>query len=184
MPARISCLLLALCTSLAMAADGLKSGPPVGEELPGTFEPVNITGPDAGQKTCIFCEYGEKPVAMVFAREVSPGLTRLTKRLDAATAQHKTAGLASCVILLSDDQGLVKQVKELAAKEKIEQTILRTYKPEGPKGYGIAKDADVTLVLFLDRVVKATHAFKKGTLQDKDIDTIVGDLAKILPANK
>src|ERR1700722_8689536 len=95
-------LVVFLLAGMTAAADALKSGPPVGEELPGTFEPVNVTGPDAGQKTCIFCEYGEKPVAMVFAREVSAGLTRLTRRLDTATAQHKAAGLASTVILLSD----------------------------------------------------------------------------------
>jgi len=179
-----SCLVILWLASLAAAADAIKSGPPVGEELPGTFEPVNITGPDAGQKTCIFCEYGEKPVAMVFAREVSAGLTRLTRRLDAATAQHKAAGLASCVILLSDEQGLAKQLKELAGKEKIEHTILRTYKPEGPKGYGLAREADIIVVLFTDRVVKATHAFQKGALQDKDIDAIVAELGRILPAKK
>src|SRR5262245_38360572 len=80
-----SCLLIALLVGIAGAADAPKSGPTVGQELPGTFEPVNVTGPDAGQKTCIFCEYEEKPVAMVFAREVSDPLIRLTRRLDAAT---------------------------------------------------------------------------------------------------
>jgi hypothetical protein len=177
-------LAIALAAGLAAAADGLKSGPPVGEELPGTFEPLNITGRDAGEKTCILCEYGESPVAMVFAREVSEPVTRLIKRLDAATAQHKADSLASTVIFLSAEEGLVKQVKALAEKEKVRHTLLRSFKPEGPKNYDIAKDADVTVLLFLDRVVKANHAFKKGELQDKGIDAVVADIAKVLPIKK
>jgi hypothetical protein len=30
--------------------------------------------------------------------------------------------------------------------------------------------------------VKANYAFKKGELKEKDIEAIVGDLSKILPA--
>jgi hypothetical protein len=175
---------VALLAGVAMAADGLQSGPPVGEELPGTFQPVNITGPDAGSKTCIFCEYGESPVAMVFARTMSEPLTRLTKRLDAATAKEKENSLASCVIFLSSEEGLPKQIKQLAEREKIQHTILRTFKPEGPKDYNLAKNADVIVVLFTDRVVKARHGFARGDLKEKDIDAIVSDLARILPAKK
>lgn len=174
----------ALLAGVVMADDALKSGPQAGTELPETFEPVNINGPRAGEKTCIFCEYGENPVAMVFAREVGAPLNRLIKRLDATTAQHKPAGLASCVVFLSSDQALAKNVKQLADKEKIQHTILRTYKPEGPKGYNVAKDADITVVLFTDRLVKINRAFRKGELDDKAIDAIVADVAKILPEKK
>jgi hypothetical protein len=179
-----SCLAFVLLAGIAAAADAPRSGPPVGEELPGTFEPVYLTGPDAGRKTCVLCEYGESPVVMVFAREVSAPLTTLIKRLDAVTAQHKGSSLASTVIFLSNEEALAKQAKQVADKEKIEHTVLRTYKPEGPKGYGVAKDVDITVVLFIDRVVKANHSFKGGELKDKDIDSILGDIAKILPSKK
>jgi hypothetical protein len=181
---RSACLAVLLLAGAAAAADVLQSGPPVGEELPGTFEPLNVTGPDAGQKTCIFCEYGESPVAMVFARGVSEPLTRLTRRLDAATAKHKASGLASCVIFLANEEGLPRQIKQVADREKLQHTILRTFRPEGPKGYNLARDADVTVVLFTDRVVKARHAFRKGELKDRDIDAILADVARILPAKK
>lgn len=183
-PALRSCLLAVLLVNLAAAAEALKSGPQVGAELQKTFEPVNLTGPDAGEKTCILCEYGESPVVMVFAREVNEPLTRLIKRLDAATAEHKARGVASCVILLSNEPGPAKLLKQFAAREKIQHTILRTYPAEGPKGYNVAKEADVTAILFLDRIVKANHGFKAGELQDKGIDAIVADIAKILPLKK
>ena len=40
---------------------------------------------------------------------------------------------------------------------------------------------EVTVVLYTKRTVKANHTFKKGELNDKAIDAIVADLAKILP---
>jgi len=35
------------------AGGGLKSGPQVGEEVPGAFFPLNITGKQAGQEYCL-----------------------------------------------------------------------------------------------------------------------------------
>ena len=37
---------------------------------------------------------------------------------------------------------------------------------------------------FAQGVVKAKHVFSKGELKDRDIDTILADLAKILPGKK
>jgi hypothetical protein len=182
--ALLTCLAVVLPTVTGAAAERVKSGPQVGEELPGTFKPRNVTGPDAGQLTCIFCEYGESPVAMVFARTPSAPLTRLLKRLDAETARHKAAGLASCVIFLSADEALPGQLQQLAEREKVQHTILRTFKPEGPQDYKLDPKADVTVVLFLDRVVKGNYAFAKGEMKDQDIAAIAAELAKMLPVKK
>jgi hypothetical protein len=51
----------------------------------------------------------------------------------------------------------------------------------GPQAYKVAKDADVTVVLYTDHKVKANYVFAKGELKDKDIDRIVAGLSKILP---
>jgi hypothetical protein len=174
-------LLIAVLGNAGIAAEHLKSGPPIGEELPGTFEPVNITGPDAGDKSCIFCEYEARPVVLVFARDTSERLTILLRRLNAATDKHQAARLASSIIWLTTDADLPKRVRAIAEKERIQHTTLRTYKPEGPKGYSVAKEADITVILFTDRVVKARHAFRKGELSDKEIDAVLADIAKILP---
>jgi hypothetical protein len=42
-----------LAVTGAMAGDTLKSGPPVGKNIPGPFHPLNITGGQAGQKHCL-----------------------------------------------------------------------------------------------------------------------------------
>ncbi len=118
---------------------------------------------------------------MIFAREVSDPLTSLVKKIDAATAKHSDCSMGSFVVFLSDDEGLDKKLKDLAKKDKIDHTVLSIDNPAGPRGYGIAKDADVTVVLYTNRTVKANYAFKKGELKDADIDKIVGDVSKILP---
>ena len=35
-----------------IAAEGLKSGPQVGQSIPGPFNPLNVTGSAAGRKVC------------------------------------------------------------------------------------------------------------------------------------
>ncbi len=179
-----ACLALLLVVTVLAAENVRESGPKVGEELPGTFVPLNVTGPDAGKTTCIFCEYDDRPVAMVFARGTSEPLTHLIKRLDSATAKHKPSGLGSFVVFLSSEEGLGKQLKQLAEQEKLGHTVLRTFKPEGPKGYNVSKEAEVTVILYTDRVVKAKHVFGKGELKEKDVDAILADLPRILPAKK
>lgn len=46
-------LVLAFLAGSTTAADPLKSGPKVGDEIPGSFYPLNITGADAGKKRCL-----------------------------------------------------------------------------------------------------------------------------------
>jgi len=52
----------------------------------------------------------------------------------------------------------------------------------GPDGYGLAAEADVTVILYTKRVVKANYAFKKGKMTTDDVTRILGDLSKIVPA--
>ena len=172
-----------LVTFVQAAEEALKSGPQVGQTLPNSFDAVNVTGPDVGEKCCIFCEYGDMPVAMVFAREPSTEVVQLMKKLDAAAKKHGEA-MRSTAIFLTDDKKVPEKLKEVAGKEKLENTIVRTFEADGPKNYNMAKDADVTVLLFTDRVVKANHAFRKGKLQEKEIDAVVADVAKIVPAGK
>lgn len=66
----------------------------------------------------------------------------------------------------------------------IEQTVLSIDNPAGPKAYNVSKDADVTVVLYVDRKVKANHAFKKGELTDKDIEKFVSEVPMIVNDQK
>jgi len=183
--AAVLCVALALVIGNAYAEKGqaIKSGPQVGQKLAGPFHPLNINGDKAGEKNCLYCSNGDHPVAMIFAREVTPAVETLIKKIDAATAKNKDAEMGSFVVFLSDDEGLAKQLKSMAEKDKIQKTILSIDNPAGPKGYNVNKDADVTVVLYVNRTAKANHTFKKGQLNDKAIDKIVSDVSKIVPGS-
>lgn len=168
-----------LLVAAVVASEGLMSGPQVGQKVPGPFEPMNVTGSSAGQKHCLFCENGSNPVAMIFAREASEPVVTLIKKIDAATAQHQDQKMGSFVVFLTDRDGLDKDLKELAEREQIKHTVLSIDKPEGPTKYKVAPNADVTVVLYTDRTVKANHAFAKGELTEAKIDQILSDLPKI-----
>ena len=179
-PKALATVLVLTAAGFALGAD-LKSGPQVNETLAGPFHPLNITGSNAGKKHCLYCENGSNPVAMVFAREVNEPLAKLIKKLDQATAKNSGNGMGSFVVFCSDDEALEKELKKLAKDQGIEQTVLSIDSPAGPEGYNVAKDADVTVVLYVNTTVKANHTFKKGQLKEKDIDRVVADVSKILP---
>jgi hypothetical protein len=88
------------------------------------------------------------------------------------------------VVFLCDKEGLNKELKELADKEKLEHIVLSIDNPAGPQEYKICKDADVTVLLYTKHIVKSNYAFKKGEMKDPDIESIVKDVPKILPEKK
>jgi hypothetical protein len=156
------------------------SGPQVGEELAGPFHPLNVNGKSAGKKNCLYCENGSNPVAMVFARECSPELTKLIKKLDACCEKHTDAKMGSFVVFCSNAEGLEDKLKGVAKDADLKKVVLSIDNPAGPDKYNVSRDADVTVVLYTNRTVKANFAFKKGELKDKDVDTSLTSVPKIL----
>jgi glycerophosphoryl diester phosphodiesterase len=114
---------------------------------------------------------------MIFTRKTSDALTSLVKKID--TQSNKK--LNSFVVFLSDDEGLGDTLKDWAEKEGIKRTVITIDNVAGPKAYNVAKDAEVTVVLYNQRKVEANHAFKAGELNAKGIDAVIADLPKILP---
>jgi hypothetical protein len=171
---------LVVVAGTSLGQDAIKSGPQVGQKVPGPFHPVNVTGKFAGEKHCLYCENGTSPVAMIFAREVSPGLTQLIKKIDDATGKNRKARMGSFVVFLSDNEKLTDQLKSLAERESIKNTVLSIDNPAGPQKYNVSKDADVTVVLYDDHTVRANHAYTRGQLDAKAVDQIISELPKIL----
>ena len=176
---RSAAVALVLFVGSAFGAEPVKSGPQVGEKVPGPFHPLNINGSMAGKKHCLFCENGSNPVAMIFARNVDSNLVDLIKKIEDATAKNADAKMGSFVVFLSDDKDMEAKLKETAEKAGLKKCVLSLDNPAGPKGYGVAEKADVTVVLYKDREVKANYSFGKGELKSTDVDAIVKDVSKI-----
>lgn len=176
-----SVVVVLLVATVLLAADTIKSGPQVGQDVPGPFHPLNINGENANEKHCLFCQFGEGPVAMIFAREATPAVNKLAQQIEAVASKNKE--LSACVIFCNDEADLPKKLKEAAAKANLKKVILAIDNPAGPDGYGVAKTAEVTVLLYTDRKVVTNFAFRKGELDDKQIDLVISGLSKILPKN-
>jgi hypothetical protein len=121
-------------------------------------------------------------VVTVFAREITDNLASLVRKIDEQVGEHKDEQLSSFIVLLTDDPDTVEsKLKELAEKHKIDDVPLTVFDGEaGPPSYKISKDADVTVLLWRRTEVKVNHAFAKGELDEKAVDKVVADVAKIL----
>jgi hypothetical protein len=163
------------------AGEALKSGPQVGEVArPKPFFPLNLNGPTPDEKQCLVCRNGNNPVAMIFAREPSEQLVSLISKLDAETVKNKDKKMGSFAIFCNDADGLDGKLKGVAKNQKLQAFVLAIDNPTGPEPYKIAKDADVTVVLYNKSKVIANYAFKKGELKASDVEKIVADVSKIV----
>lgn len=170
--------------TLAVAAE-IKSGPQAGEAVPGPFHPLNVNGDTPGKKTCLFCKYGDSPVAMVFARNPEcEGTKKLIKKLEEVAAANSKADMGAFVVFLSDDDKTEGKLKKMAEDAKLKSVTLAVDNPAGPKDYNVAKEADITVVMYTEKMVKVNKSFAAGKITDKDIDAIAADVRKILPEKK
>lgn len=166
--------------AVAFAAD-IKSGPQTGEKVPGPFHPLNINGEDAGKKACLYCKAGDDPAVAIFARSADDAaLQKLIAALETAVEKNSKASLNGYVVFCSDSDKLEGKLKELAEKAKLKNVVLAIESAEGPEKYGISKDADVTVLIYKERVVTANYTFGKGKLTEKDVEKVNADIAKLV----
>ena len=90
--------------------------------------------------------------------------------------------MAGFVVLLTEDPDAAEsQLKAFAAKHEIKNVPLTIFDGSaGPESYKIAKDADVTVNLWVSLKSKANYAFAKGKLNKDSIKAIIADTSKIL----
>jgi hypothetical protein len=121
-------------------------------------------------------------VVNIFAREITDNLTSLVRQIDEKIGANSDKKMAGFVVLLTDDPDAAEaRLKKLAEKNKIEHTPLTVYDGvAGPESYAIAKEADVTVMMWVDGEVKVNRVYMKGKLDRPAIAAIVKDTAKIL----
>lgn len=177
---------VALFVSGAQAAE-LKSGPQAGEEV-GAFEVVKVAGNaedgvKEGDKLCYRCKLGSRPVVMIFARKPDANLAKLVGQLDKVVADNGEKKMASFVNLIGTDAehgkaAAAKLVKDSKASNIA--VVVPADQPNGPAEYKISADADVTVLIYKEGVVKANHALPAGGLTDAVVKKIVADTNAIL----
>jgi hypothetical protein len=178
----LAAAVVAILGGVVVAAD-LKSGPQAGDKVPGAFHPYNVNGENAGKSACLYCRAGDSPVVAVFARTGDDAMThKLLKAIDAETAKNAKAEMFSFAVFSGNKTTLEPQLKDAAKKTELKTLVLAIDDPEDPipAKYNLNKDADVTVILYVDRIVKANYSFAKGKMTDKDIEAVVKDVSKIV----
>jgi hypothetical protein len=176
----VAAVLAAALGGAAVAAD-LKSGPQPGAKVPGPFKPFNVNGEDAGNKACLYCKAGDSPTVAVFARNPDdPALHQLVAALEEATAKYAKAELNAFVVFCSADEKLADKLKAWAEKAKLKNVILSIDAADGPDKYEISRDAEVTVLLYKDRVVAANHSLGKGKLTAAHAEKIAAEVANLV----
>ena len=188
MKAMITLSLAALLLGVAtVGAAELKSGLQPGDLVP-AFDvekcggAVN-DGKEVGANFCYRCMLGNKPVVMVFARKADKSLASLVKELDKQVSKNADQKLSSFVNLIGADQADLKaQAKDFAAKNQVENVALVVPhdNENGPAEFNISPSAEVTVTIYRNGKVAASHAVGPGELDDAEIKHIIADTSKIL----
>lgn len=168
-----------LLAGLTVAWAGeVKSGPQVGA-APLPFHPLNILNADNsaanGTENCLVCQYGSKPVALVFARCCDCAATaELAKKLDAEVAKVGKSKMAAAIVFLSDDGEMKEKLREFVKKNELSNISVAVMPAKGPSGYSLSDKAGTTVILYKNRKVVANHAFE--SLCNDCVSKVVADL--------
>ena len=182
-------LIVMLASAVTVNADEakkmLKSGPQKGDSI-GAFYVTKLCGAESdgvkeGKNLCYRCRNGAKPQVMVFTRSTDPKVAELVSKLDKAIVKHEDAKLRAFVNVMGDSkEDVTASAKKFAAKSGAKNIpfVLPNEYENGPDNYGINAKAEVTVVMAVNKGVKASHAFAKA--DDLNVDAVIADLAKIV----
>jgi hypothetical protein len=173
-----SAFLLVLSPSI-MQADPCVSGVQPGQKI-GPYSFLVATGPQRGQQTCYVCETAEKPAVVVFARKLTEPLGKLLVKCDDwALAQPKDSARTWATILgektVSLDD-LAKWAKQTGLKS-IPVGVFDD--PIGPPSFKLNEEAEVTVLLWVNRKVVANFAFRGNELNDEAIKKVAEAMKKL-----
>ena len=169
-----------LFVSFVFAADNpCISGTAVGGK-PGPYTFHVATGPERGQLTCYICATEERPAVIVFARSMTEPLAKLVKGLDKAKADHKEFR-AWATFLSNDQTSLDPKLVDWGKKHAIRDVPLGVFEDVGgPPTYKLARDADVTVLLYVRHKVVSNFAFRSGELTEARVEGVLKELPKIV----
>jgi hypothetical protein len=181
---------LVLAAASSFAADEDKVGTAPGNLLPGPFHPYNVTGERKGKHHCLVCQYGLKPVVLIFTREAPEAmkpLTKLVKDLDEAIGADPSASLRGFVVFVSDDKdraALDKKLSSWADEAKLMNVVVCRDEPGALAGYDLDKEAEATVIVYDKLRVAKKHTFGKDKLTDNDVRTIVSEAKSLVEKKK
>ena len=113
----------------------------------------------------------------------------MVKQLDglvASAADNKATQKAFLVLLTDDPEDATDELEALAKKHGIKNVPLTFYDGIlGPGGYRIARNAEVTVMMWKDDTVRINRAFGRGAFDDRASKALVAQAKEFLgPKNQ
>jgi len=173
--------LVVLMIAVASAGEPCKSGLQP-KQRPGPYSALVAVGPQRGQQHCYICEAADKPIMIVFARNLSDPLGKLVHKMDKLLAEHKAAEFQGWVTFLHDDTAVFDpQVVQWGKQHATGSVPMAIFEDTvGPPTYLLNHEADVTVLLSVKQQVVANFAYRKGELNDAAIEQIMKSAPAIL----
>lgn len=177
--------MLAPMIALLLTVGVVVADPPgplqVGDEV-GAFYVKDVTGPAAGQDLCYRCRFGDRPVVSIFARKVDDNLASLLKEVDGIVGQNAAKEMAAFLVVMTDDPaGQEEKLKQLAKDKELKNVPLTTFEDvNGPRSYRINKDAEITVMMWVDGKVQVNDTYKSADLTKEKIAAVGKSTSKIL----
>ena len=162
------------------------SGPQVGSKIPGPFEVFNINGEKAGEQDCLYCRYGNAPVAMIFAAKPTEAITALLKPIEKSAAEsrkNKDSVVGACLVVTESSDEIKSALTKLSNQENYKQVVLGMIEPRFLKKYKLHPEAAVTVLLYSNQVIRINRAFKTGELTEKVAREVGDEAAQFLLSN-
>ncbi|MCE9533374.1 MAG: hypothetical protein K8T89_19955, partial [Planctomycetes bacterium] len=147
---------------------------------PGPYSFLVATGAQRGQQTCYVCETAEKPAVVIFARKLTEPLGKLlVKGDDWLLAQPKDASRCWMTVL-GEKTVTLDDLAKWAKQAGIKSVPVGVYDdPIGPPTYKLNDEAEVTVLLYVQRKVVANFAFRADELNDAAIKKIADAMGKL-----
>jgi len=166
-----------MMASAVIAGEGLEVGSDVA-----AFYVTDVTGPSAGKSLCYRCRFGNQPVVTIFTREMNDELATLVKNVDQVVGKNQSEKMAAFVVLLSDDPSAHEaKLKAFAKEHGISNTPLTVFDDKnGTPSYKISKNADFTVMMWVEGELKVNETFQTGQLSQQKVTQVVKKTDTIL----
>lgn len=179
MRVRLTLLTVLAFISIAVPKEPVASGPTVGQK-PGPYSFLVATGTQRGQPTCFVCETAEKPGVIVFARSVSAPLAQLMTACDEAIAARPKDTIRGWMTVLGEKAIGLEELGKWSKQQGLTTMPVGVFDDAvGPPSYKLGPEADVTVLLFINRKVTANYTFRADELKPADITVIAAEAAKL-----
>jgi hypothetical protein len=171
-------------TEIERIVEAMDVGPatpfPVGYMAPAYVPERTITSGGYGADKAA---RGPNPNILIFARTPGDQLATLARKVD-EIARDKSARLDSFLVMVGQGKELETQLKDLAEKEKLQNTTLSVEPSSRVQAFQVSKQHDVTLLICENGASRAVYTLKWRDLTDKTCDKILADINKALQAHK